>query len=260
MAQNNNKLGGRNIKSNLEKLGFSAHDATVYLALLGTKEPIIAGPIISETGLHRNIVYTSLEHLLARKLVAERAIRGKKHFSIASPTVIKDEFARKALLAKETRQTITEAMTHDAQEITIHSGNEEYLALLTGILSSMPKGSDKYVLGTGGEAFMRTTMRPIWKHYHKVAEAQEIAIHMLGYESQRGAIEPDIAGLDYYDVHYLPNEIENPAGLHIYPSVGIVLNIIYSDKNTPVTAIKIKNKALTEGYLNLFKNLRKMAS
>ena len=105
---------------------------------------------------------------------------------------------------------------------------------------------------------MQQTMRPIWEAYHAVAREQDIRIHMLAYTSQRTALESDIANNTLYTVRYLPDEIENPAGIHIYPAIGVILNIIYSDNTTPVTAIKIKNSALTEGYLNLFKNLWKM--
>jgi sugar-specific transcriptional regulator TrmB len=42
----------------LQKIGFLANDAVVYLKLIdmGTSS---AGPIIASTGLHRNVVYTS---------------------------------------------------------------------------------------------------------------------------------------------------------------------------------------------------------
>lgn len=52
--------------------------------------------------------------------------------------------------------------------------------------------------------------------------------------------------------------MENPSGIHIYPEVNTVLTIIYSDKNRPVTAIKMVNPSLVKGYLNLFGNLWKM--
>lgn len=242
------------LKKSLEELGFSNAEATVYVSLLEQGSGS-AGPLISSTGLHRNVVYTALEHLKARKMVSEGLVRGVKHFSIASPETLSQEFKKKSVTASDVVQEITQRLPNQAQEITIHQGNDEYLALLTGLLSSLPKGSDKYVLGTGGEGFMRFTMQPIWKAYHEVASDQEVRIHMLAYDSQRSAIEPEIAGNPLYEVQYLPDEIENPAGIHIYPAIDTVLNIIYSDEAIPVTAIKIRNKALTKGYLHLFENL-----
>jgi sugar-specific transcriptional regulator TrmB len=246
------------LKKQLIGLNFTDNEALVYESLFKLG-PTFTGQIIKGTGLHRNIVYTSLDHLVARKLASEKIVRGKKQFTAVSPVGLVTEFEKKTELAKALTQSIVEKLPQGLDDITIHQGNEEYLDLLTGIISTMPRGSTKYVLGTGGEAFMANTMRRIWKPYHKAAEKQGIKIRMLAYELQRQAIVPDITGLAIYKIKFLPNNIENPSGLHIYPEAHIVLNIIYSDNNNPVTAIKIKNFSLVQGYLNLFNNLWQQA-
>jgi sugar-specific transcriptional regulator TrmB len=242
------------LNSYLKSLDFGENEVKTYSKLLELGQST-AGPIIAKTGLHRNIVYTALEHLTLRKLVSEAQVKGKKFYSINSPTILEQEFKEKAEAAKAFAGSVQELLKAPIQEITIHQGNDEYLSLLSGLIKNLPKGSTKYVLGTGGEAFMENTMRPIWKKYHKVAHEQEIKIKMLGYESQRQAIDPDIKPEGMYEVKYLPNNIENPSGLHVYPEIDTVLNIIYSDNTKPVTAIKIKDKSLVQGYLNLFNNL-----
>lgn len=246
------------IKSALSSLGLSAQDADVYLVLadLGATT---SGPLITKTGLHRNVVYTALEHLIANKYVIESQVRGKKQFVLADPAVIARDFAEKAEVAEEAADAIEALAKREVQEVTIHEGNEEYLALLIGLIRDLPKGGTKYVLGTGGEAFMSTTMRPIWKKYHKVAKEQGIRIKMIAYESQRDAIADDVEKEGMYDVRYLPDEIENPAGVHVYPEAGVVLNIIYSTEERPVTAIRIKNSDLAAAQLHLFNNLWNMA-
>ena len=233
-------------------------DADVYLALAALGATT-SGPLIAKTGLHRNVVYTALEHLIASKYVIESQVRGKKQFVITDPSVIARDFALKSEIAKETAAKIESIAKQDSQEITVHQGNDEYLALLTGLIRLLPKGGTKYVLGTGGEDFMAETMRPIWKKYHRVAKEQGIRIKMIASESQRAAIATDVGNEGMYEVRYLPDNIENPAGTHIYPEVGVMLNIIYSTEDRPVTAIRIKNDDLARGQLNLFKNLWKMA-
>jgi sugar-specific transcriptional regulator TrmB len=244
---------GNNLKENLIRLGFTDNEAGVYLALLSLKSSP-AGSIISQTQLHRNVVYTALSHLVAKKLISEKIVRGVKCFSINTPNTLREDFEQKAEIAKNVALDITQRIGNDLQEITIHQGNEEYLQLLSGLLKSMPKNSTKYVIGTGGEDFMQETMRPIWKKYHKIAHAQRIHIKMIAYENQKQALIHDVSKEGIYEIKYLPNNIENPAGIHVYPEIGMVLNIIYSTKETPVTAICIRNKALTQGYLNLFNN------
>ena len=245
-------------QKNLIKLGFSENDALVYLALaeLKTATP---NPLITKTGLHRSLVYTALEHLVARKLVSKFETRGKQTFSIASPDVLLEDFSAKQKIAEETVQTIKQMLSTDAQEITIHHGNEEYLNLLTSLLKQLPKGGTKYVLGTGGEEFMAETMRPIWKKYHVVAKERKISIKMIGYRNQKESFQEDANKEGMYSIKYLPSATENPSGIHIYPEAGVVLNIIYSDTNKPVTAIKIKDRSLVKGYMNLFTNLWKEA-
>ena len=245
------------LETRLLDLGFSANDAAVYLALL-QHGPCNAGPMITETGFHRNIIYTSLEHLRARKFVSEKTVRGRAQFAVTDPARLVDEFAEKATLAKDLSQELRSRLSVTPQEITVHQGNEEYFTLLSGVMKALPKGATGYVLGTGDQVFMQQTMLPMWDEYHRVARARALKIRMIGYEPQRKALEPWIKKEGIYAMRYLPANMENPSGIHVYPEAGVVLNVIYSTATQPVTAIKIKNAALAKGYLNLFENLWKM--
>jgi sugar-specific transcriptional regulator TrmB len=248
MAQNMDKI-------NLENLGFTQNDCLVYGVLL-SEGASPAGHIITKTDLHRNIVYTSLDHLISRKIVSSRKSGSKTIFEAITPDILVTEFEAKKVQAEELLAHYRlQTGNKNIQEISVHEGNDGYLRLLSSLIQSMPKDSTKYVLGTGGEDFMAQTMRPIWKGYHKVAKKAGIKIKMLGYSSQKGSIEPDLRGLDMYETRYIASEATNPAGIHIYPEVDTVLNIIYSTESSPVTAIRIKNKKLAAGYLNLFNNL-----
>lgn len=245
------------LKSKLLEIDFTPHESAVYVALL-EKGPCNAGPLISATKLHRNVVYTALDHLIGKKVVSEQLVNGRKRFSTSSPATLVEAFEKKTLLAHEIAKEIHDRSKRELQEITIHQGNAEYLDVLTSTIKSMSRGSTKFVFGTGGEGFMKNTMLPIWKKYHEAAHAQHLHIRMLGYEPQRNAISPFASQEGIYEVRYLPANMENPAGLHIYPEIGVVLNIIYSDETSPVTAIRIRNHALAKGYLNLFENLWNM--
>ena len=82
---------------------------------------------------------------------------------------------------------------------------------------------------------------------------------MISYESHREMLQRDLADqLDLYDIRYLPDDIENPSGVRIYPEAGVIVNMIFSTPTQPVTAIRIKNADLVQGQLNLFENLWKI--
>ncbi len=242
----------------LSELNFTTHDAVVYEALI-RQAPCLAGALIAVTGLHRNVVYTSLEHLVARKLVAKQETRSGARFSLADPSCLREEFLEKAEIASQVVEEIRARLQNPVPTITVHTGNDEYLSLLTSLLKRLPVGATKYVLGTGGAAFMDTTMQPIWKPYHDVVRARDIRIRMIAYEHQRSAIEPRTKPLSCYDVRYLSSALENPSGLHIYPEAGTVLTILYSNEHQPVTAINMQNPALVQGHLNVFEQLWKTA-
>lgn len=251
-------MDATSLQKALEDLDLSKQDAEVYVSLI-THQPCTSGPLINDTGLHRNVVYTSLAHLKDKKLIMESVESGKKLFQITNPKVLEATFEEKMRLAKTVVEKVS-AMTHDTrQEITIHQGNKEFLALLTSLIESMPKKSTKYVIGTGGEDFMEATMLPIWKKYHKVAYAILKDIKMIAYADQRKGMESILEKEDIYAVRYLQEGSENPAGIHVYPEINTVLNIIYSREGKPVTAIKIVDKDLVQGYLQLFANLWEIA-
>lgn len=246
------------LKSALISLGLTEHESLVYLelALLGASS---SGPLIKKTGLHRNVVYTSLEHLIERKFVLESQIKGKKQFVVADPSIIEQEFSQKLDIAKDVAQQVAALGVHPIQEITVYEGNEAYLTLLTDLIKQIPRGGTSYILGTGGEEFMELTMRKLWDRYHKAVRAQGIKIRMISYESHRGMLEKDLTGQkDLYDIRYLPDKVENPSGVRVYPEAGVIVNMIFSTSTQPVTAIRIKNDDLVRGQLNLFENLWEM--
>ena len=249
-------MSKKRLIDSLQELNFSKNDAEVYLALvkLGTTT---AGPIITETQFHRNVVYSSLDHLEKRRLVSVKTIRGRKRFSVSNPNLLAEDFSRKADIAQRLSKEIKKELTHSSQEITVHQGNEEFLSLLMSMMK-LTKGEEVLVLGAGGEQFMEQTMLKIWDEYHNEVKRLKMKIRLLCYENQRDAIEPEIKGIKNYRVKYLSDEFENPAGLQIYPAANTVFNLIYPDETNPITVIKIVSESLSKGYENLFRNLWKI--
>lgn len=245
----------KDLINKLKSIDLNEKEAVIYCELIDQKEAP-AGDLIKKTGFHRNVVYTSLDHLKNKKLVTEKTKKGKKYYVPDSPDILLEDLKEKEKIAENLNKQIKNELSEDIESISIHEGNDEYFKLLASIINQMENGDTKYILGAGGESFMENTMRPIWKKYHEVAAKQGIKIKMLAYNDQSKGMSKDLEDYkEIYETKYISGDEKNPAGLHIYPKLNTVLNIIYSDDNSPVKAIKIKDKRLTEGYMNLFKNL-----
>lgn len=82
------------LEKELQNLGFYKNEAKIYLALLelGLSS---TGPLIKKTDLHRNIVYESLDKLIAHGLVVSTVQKRKKHFRPLPPKkILKQEKIR----------------------------------------------------------------------------------------------------------------------------------------------------------------------
>ena len=72
------------IEQKLKKLGFGKNEIKVYLCLLELGQARVKN-IIEATALHPNLVYTSLDSLLRRKLATKTETHGVASFSINAP-------------------------------------------------------------------------------------------------------------------------------------------------------------------------------
>lgn len=73
----------------LQNLGFSQNESSVYLALLKLKAGT-AIEITEQAGLAKSTVYDTLRDLSQKNLVNIYKKRGRKHFSVNDPSVLKD--------------------------------------------------------------------------------------------------------------------------------------------------------------------------
>ncbi|HLG25550.1 MAG TPA: helix-turn-helix domain-containing protein, partial [Candidatus Gracilibacteria bacterium] len=140
------------------------NEARVYLALV-KHGPCNAGPLISETQLHRNIVYVALDHMIAKKYVTQKTVRGRKNFSVASPAVLENEFKKKAALASQMAKMLSQKAKQEHQEITFHEGAEEYTDLMFTLTSAMPDESSICFFGITHEGLTDTSMGRSFQRY-----------------------------------------------------------------------------------------------
>lgn len=114
------------LTENLKRTGLTTNQSAVYLALVKVGEAK-AGEIIKKTGIHRNIVYTSLDELQEKKLIASSRIRGVMTYRPLSPTQLLIEAEERERAAKNAIEELR-SMRHQrsTQEIVVYEGIDEF--------------------------------------------------------------------------------------------------------------------------------------
>jgi sugar-specific transcriptional regulator TrmB len=113
------------IYSDLQKIGLTENQTTLYLALArdGSAK---AGELIKATGMHRNLVYTALEELVGKRLVAVSQVRGVALYKLLSPTRLLSAIEEKEHIAKSVIEELSHITKKNRQEVIVYEGIEEF--------------------------------------------------------------------------------------------------------------------------------------
>jgi len=237
--------------NNLQKLGFSENEAKVYLALLeagfGT-----TGPIIKKTGLHRNIVYETLDKLIARDLVSASLQRGKKHFRALSPAKLLQQEKSQLSLAQEVVPALIKMQKAEKQEVIIYEGKDGFQNAHFDAVEQMKPNEIIYVIMAGGTKWF-DAMEGGLKKFDKIRAEKKIKDKIIALESQR----KDMASQTkrpLFEAKFLPTKFDNPSGNAVYGSNTLLM--VYGE---PILAIMIKNPDIATGFKQYFEMLWKIA-
>lgn len=230
---------------NLQRIGLTENQTTVYLALAREGESK-AGELIKRTGLHRNIVYTSLDELLTRKLIGSSRVRGVLVFKTLSPTRLLTEIEERGRAAKEAIEELSQLMQKNRQEVIIYEGVDEFRR---HVLRS-------YEVARSGALHRYLGISPNW---HPVVgadlEEQVTEIQRLKKLRLRG-----IAKHPYPEIKKLLTENKTLAEIRYNPLIGSDTNnveiledrICIQTFTEPYTVVEIINPELAKNYQNYF--------
>ena len=113
------------VYQNLQKIGLTRNQASIYLALFRMGEAK-AGALIRKTGFHRNLVYTALSELVEKKLVGVSKSRGTAVYKTLSPGRLLGDIQEKEAAAKEAIRELTSLSRGNTQEIIVYEGIDEF--------------------------------------------------------------------------------------------------------------------------------------
>ncbi len=207
------------LENQLKQLGFSKNETKVYLALFDIGK-CKAGQIIENTGLHRNLVYTALEKLVNKGLVAKVLKNGVATFFVNSPELLLSMVEEQKNIAQEIVDTLKKKneVVHD---IVVYEGDEGIKRSRNRALQ-YDAGETLYVIGS--QASSTVEMEKYWRQFHIKREKQGINFKMM-YES--GVNPSDLEWrntLKLSEAKYLPVQIDFPvwfAFIKDYLEIGI---------------------------------------
>lgn len=194
------------IENQLYKLGFSKNETKVYLSLFELGK-CRAGQIIETTGLHRNLVYTALEELVEKGLVAKVIKNGVATFSANSPDSLLSMVEEQKNIAEDAIAELKKKGDKNIRDIVVYEGEEGVKRSRNRTLQ-YSKGDTLYVIGS--QASSTPEMEKYWRQFHNKREKQGINFKIM-YE--KGVNPADLSfrnNLKLSEAKYLPMQIDFP--------------------------------------------------
>lgn len=131
----------------LKELGLTSNQTYLYLHL-AKRGSAKAGEIIKATGFHRNIVYSTLEELIDKRLVGSSKRGGVLVYRIYDPERLVAEQEDRVRKAKDLVSELAK-YTKGAtpQQIVIYEGEKDFVTQARRAAQSLPKGGMARLLG-----------------------------------------------------------------------------------------------------------------
>lgn len=234
------------MQEELLAIGFTKHEAEVYLALVkhgGTG----AGEVIKDTSIHRNIVYETLDKLSAKGLVFKYKKNKVAQFQVTDPRRILEQLKSKVNLAEEVVPQLVQA-AQVKQDIVVYEGIEGFRTYNLNLVQKMATGESVYILGSVGDLWYQLMGSKLAAH-RRIWDKKKLMGKSIAYSSS--ALDKQ---LPRYESRIIPNEFEPPADMNIWGDT-IALQCLVE----PYSVIEIKNPALAKAYLTYFELLWEQA-
>ncbi len=237
----------------MQKLGLTPTEAAVYLALLelGTSA---AATVVRKTEVHRTNVYTALDRLGEKGLIACCAKENVNQYTAAEPTrllkLVEDQERQVHETAEELKKVIPELLSlknlaeEETQQVTMFRGVEAFKTAIEDVLINADKNV-YYVLGYTGIA--SKSLGVYFKRWDERRAAKGIIRQALAGEELRGLLGKS----PLTKVRYLSGEYPSPASTTIYAD-KVVLHFM---ENGKPLAIMICSEGVSTAYRHYFKLL-----
>ena len=235
------------IKEYIRKAGLTENEAKVFSTLL-EQGPSPAGIISRKSGLHRRVIYDTIEMLIKKGLVGYILKNNKKLFQASNPN-------RLIEIIKEKQESIEDILpemlamyskTKEKEETNFYKGKN---GLKTVFEDQLNEKKEILIIGASTLAY---EMMEFYFHWFDKRRVKEKIKTKIIFTSEKRTNVPKIS---LSEIKFLPEKYSSPLAINIY---GDKIAIILWSKENPF-AVVIKNKEISEGYKKHFNLLWSIA-
>ena len=237
----------QDLTEQLRKADLTENESKIYLNLLEIG-PSQAGSISRKTGLHRRVIYDTIERLIKKGLVGYIKKNNIRLFQASNPKRILEIIKEKEKSIEEIMPDMMQffANTKEKEETNFYKGKE---GLKTVFEDQINEGKEILILGASPLAYEILEIYFHW--FDKRRVENKIKTKIIFNKTQ----QQNTKKIPLSEIRYLPEKYSAPFALNIY---GDKIAIIMWSKENPF-AIVIKNKEIAEGYKKHFELIWKSA-
>lgn len=244
-------MAEKQLLRSLESLDLTRYEAEVYLSLLELG-PSNAGPVIKQTGLHRQFVYSALEKLKDKGLASFVIREGRRVFEAAPPQELVNMQRRRETLAKDLIPQLEALSSKNADRLSVSTrrGVKEFRENLITVLEQAAAG-DRIVRVIGGasdEAFYEI-LGDFYETYVSIGRRLKVRKHLLAPEQLSEQFKIKFAKEQGTELR-LSESLSSPTYTRITPEL-VTIEVYGADP----MIIQIWNRSIAQAYQEHFEML-----
>ncbi len=208
-------------EQDLEKMGLTRNESTVYLALLklGTTS---SKAIIEKTMLHRQLVYDALDSLIEKALVSFVIEANKKHFQVTNPKNFLEVFEKKEQELKKQKQEFIEKLKElekiketyaEKQEVSVYQGKKGIRNLLAEMVEERKEMMTLATSDIKAEAYAYHLQFNL-PQFHQIRLKYKLPLKIL-FSKDMEERAKKLSKMKYTEVKVLPKEFTSNSSTNI---------------------------------------------
>ncbi len=244
------------IQKLLEQLNIPEREAMIYIALL-KKGMTTVGPIVTQTKLHRQLVYQSLEKLKSMRMAAMVMKNGRQNWHATDPSIILEQLEKQQRIAKQAIEELEllRAKNLDDVHVEILYGKNGLITTLETAVQSAAR-TDKVIriIGGASDKEFYDLVGGWYPKYQKMALDQGVKKKLIAPEGYTSRFSNHFHSEPGNEVRTWQAGLSTPTFNRI--TQEMVSIEVYGKE--PII-IQIKNRTIAKSYIESFESLWKQA-